>query len=414
MEQKSMNQSEEAFPSSSKYDNPELDSICKPSTEPSEAFQAETIIIGGGIIGCAIAFELASRGREVLLLEQSEIASGSSGAAAGMLAADSEDFAHPLIARAARDSRELLHHQKEQLYALTGMEIGLRHTGFITPFRSYSELSRCKDKQNNSSVKNQLWWDRSTVEREAAWLNRDVYGAYYRPLESEVLPVSLTRAYARAAHMMGARIWEGVQDIRLVVNNNGVQGVAAAKREITCKHVIVAAGLHGEQLMSQVGVALPSCPVKGEIAAIRFSAEQAGYRPDRTIYAEDVYVVPKANGEVWIGATSLPGRTDRSVSAHSVQRLLTAAGYWVPGVKEAEFLRAWAGVRPSTPDGLPYIGQCEQVPGLYAAYGHFRNGILLSAITGRWIADMLEGKSAEEMGIEALSPERLNRKGVVL
>jgi glycine oxidase len=389
-------------------------SISSTSTESQGAWHSETIIVGGGVIGCAIAFELASRGQEVLLVEQSQIASGASSAAAGMLAADSEAFAHPLMVKAAYDSRELLHKHKEQISALTGIDFGLRRSGFITPFRSYSDLNQYKNKWKGSSGAEQFWWDRPTVQREAEWLNRETYGAYYRPLESEALPVSLTRAYARSAQMMGARIWEGVQDVRLVVNNDGVRGVATAKGEISCKHVIVAAGLHGGELMYQVGETLPTRPVKGEIMAIRFPQDQAVYRPDRTIYAEDVYIVPKVNGEVWIGATSLPGRKDHSVSANSVQRLLGAASYWVPGIKGADFVRAWAGVRPATPDGLPYIGKCENIAGLYTAYGHFRNGILLSAITSQWIADMLEGKSAQEIGIEAFSPDRLKRKGVML
>ncbi|MDT0123307.1 glycine oxidase ThiO [Paenibacillus sp. RRE4] len=416
MVQSKPSQPEEVIRSSYDQNKFELLALSENSdlSKTQETCHAETIIVGGGVIGCAIAFELASRGREVLLVEQSEIASGASCAAAGMLAADSEDFAHPLMAKAAHESRELLHKHKEQISALTGMDLGLRRNGFITPFRSYGDLSKYKDRRNTTSGMQQLWWDRSTVQREALWLNRDTYGAYYRSLESEVLPVSLTRAYARSAEMMGARILEGVQDVRLIVDKHGVQGIRTARGEVCCRHIIIAAGLQGEQLMHQVGGTLPSSPVKGEMLAVRFPTDQAGGRPDRTVYAEDVYIVPKANGEVWIGATSLPGRKDHSVSANSVQRLLGAASYWVPGIKEADFVRAWAGIRPSTPDGLPYIGKYEQISGLYTAYGHFRNGILLSAITGRWIADMLEGKSAEEIGIEALSPDRMNRREVML
>lgn len=399
---------DETYESDTSYETANI-----PRSTASCKLHAETIIVGGGVIGCAIAYELTRRGHEVLLIEQNEIASGSSCAAAGMLAADSEDFTHPVIAQAALESRALLHSRKDQLSALSGMELGLRQSGFITPFRSYSELSRYKENRRSSSLTEQIWWDRNTVQREAGWLNRDTYGAYYRSLESEILPVSLTRAYVRSAHRMGAGIWEGVKDIQLIGNQLGVQGIATPKGNITCKHIIIAAGLNGETLLQQAGIDLPTTPVKGEVAAIRFPADQTAYKPDRTLYAEDVYIVPKANGEVWIGATSWPGKKDHSVSAYSVQRLLGTASSWVPGIKEAHFLRAWAGVRPSTPDGLPYIGECENMPGLYTAYGHYRNGILLSAVTGRWIADMLEGKRAEEIGIEALSPNRLNRKEVV-
>ncbi|WP_336758655.1 glycine oxidase ThiO [Paenibacillus sp. USHLN196] len=391
----------------------EPESTSKSITYRSDKIHAETIIVGGGVIGCAIAYELASRGQDVLLVERSAIAGGTSCAAAGMLAADSEDFAHPLMAKLARQSRQLLHEQQVLMATLSGLEVGLQRQGFLTPFRSYSEVSSYKNNRNSALPADEVWWDRYTVQQEASWLNRETYGAYYRPCESEILPVHLTKAYAASAQAMGALVMEGIQDIRVRANEHGVQGITTSIGEMTCKHVIIAAGLQSEELMRHVNLSLPVWSVKGEIAAVQFSAEHAGYRPDRTVYAEDIYIVPKANGEVWLGATSLPGRTDLNVSVQSVQKLLTAATYWVPGMKEARFLRAWAGVRPATPDGLPYIGACESVPGLFAAFGHYRNGILLSAITGRLMAELLEGNSSEELGIEELSPERLNRKGVV-
>nr|WP_248278173.1 glycine oxidase ThiO [Paenibacillus sp. SZ31] len=382
-------------------------------TDRPNKIHAETIVVGGGVVGCAIAYELASRGQDVLLVERSAIAGGTSCAAAGMLAADSEDFAHPLMAKLARQSRQLLHEQQVLMTTLSEVETGLQRHGFLTPFRSYSELSSYKDNRRSALSADEVWWDRYAVQQEASWLNRDTYGAYYRPYESEVLPVHLTKAYAESAQAMGARVMEGIKDIRVQANEYGVQGITTSTGEMTCKHVVIAAGLQSEDLMRHMNLSLPVWSVKGEIAAVQFSAEHAGYRPDRTVYAEDIYIVPKANGEVWLGATSLSGRTDLNVSVQGVQKLLTAATHWVPGMKEAQFLRAWAGVRPATPDGLPYIGACESVPGLFAAFGHYRNGILLSAITGRLIAELLVGKSSEELGIEALSPERLNRKGVV-
>ncbi|MFX3650348.1 MAG: glycine oxidase ThiO [Paenibacillus sp.] len=393
--------------------NSETESRSKSVPYNPDKIHAETIILGGGVVGCAIAYELASRGQDVLLLERSAIAGGTSCAAAGMLAADSEDFVHPLMAKLARQSRQLLIEQQALMATLSRGEVGLQRHGFLTPFRSYSELSLYKSNRNSALSADEVWWDHSTVQQEASWLNRDTYGAYYRPYESEVLPIHLTKAYAESAEALGARFMEDIQDINVQANEHGVQGITTSIGEITCKHVVIAAGLQSEALMKHVNLSLPVWSVKGEIAAVQFSDEHAGYRPDRTVYAEDVYIVPKANGEVWLGATSLPGRTDLNVSVQGVQKLLTAATHWVPGMKEAQFKRAWAGVRPATPDGLPYIGACKSIPGLFAAFGHYRNGILLSAITGRLIAELIAGKSSEELGIEALNPERLNRKGVV-
>ncbi|WP_161490515.1 glycine oxidase ThiO [Paenibacillus sp. O199] len=391
--------------------HPGIVSGSKVGAEVGGKLHAETIIVGGGVIGCAIACELATRGHDVLLVERARIAGGTSCAAAGMLAADSEEFTHAVMAKLARQSRALLHEQKERISSLSGVEMGLQQHGFITPFRSYSEVSSYKNDRRSSTLSTEhIWWDRIAVQQEASWLNRDTYGAFYRPSESEVLPVNLTQAYVRSAQAMGARVMEGVQDVRLHTNVNGVQGIETSIGTMTSRNVIIATGLHGKELMRHVGLKSPVLPVKGEIAAVQFSPHHAGYRPDKTVYAEDIYIVPKANGEVWIGATSLPGRTDMKVSVQGIQKLLTAATNWVPGMKEAHFIRAWAGVRPSTPDGLPYVGACDSVPGLFAAFGHYRNGILLSAITASLMADLICGKTSEELGIQDLCPERLNIK----
>ncbi|MFK0524526.1 glycine oxidase ThiO [Paenibacillus illinoisensis] len=375
---------------------------------------AETIVVGGGVIGCAIAYELASRGKEVILIERARIASETSSAAAGMLAADSETFHTTVMSMLAYESRKRLHQQKEQLELLSGIEIGLQQSGFITPFRNEAEMKKYSDSRRSTVLPTeQIWWDHSKLQREAPWISKETFGALYRASESELLPVNLARAYAGAAQTMGAKVIEGVQNVSLIADSSGIQGVETSIGRLTCKHVVVAAGLQGGEILKQVGLNLPTLPVKGEIAAIQFAKHDADYRPDKTVYADNVYIVPKANGEVWIGATSLPGRSDREVTVEGIQKLLASAAGWVPGIQQAQFIRAWAGVRPSTPDGLPYLGACKCVPGLYTAFGHYRNGILLSAITGSLMADLIAGHSSEELGIDELRPERLSRKEIM-
>ncbi|KQY94134.1 hypothetical protein ASD24_00785 [Paenibacillus sp. Root52] len=374
---------------------------------------AETIVIGGGVIGCAIAYELAARGKDVLLIERGRIAEGASCAAAGMIAADSEHFSSPMMLNLATMSRQLLHEQYEQLSSLSEIHIGFQQNGFITPIRLKHDLSNDSIVPRLRSLATEIWWDGTTAQQEAPWLNKDIYGAYYRPLECDVLPVNLTQAYARSAQALGARIVEGVHQVNLRADANRIQAVETSIGTMTCQNVIVANGIQGEELMKQVGLHLPILPVKGEIAAVQFSDHSGQLVPDKTVYAEDIYIVPKANGEVWIGATVLPGKSDLHVTAAGLQKLLERAANWVPGIAEAHFVRAWAGVRPSTPDGLPYLGACESISGLYAAVGHHRNGILLSAVTGSLLADFIEGKSSEELNMQGCRPERFIKRGIL-
>lgn len=123
---------------------------------------AETIVVGGGVIGCAIAYELASRGKEVILIERARIASETSSAAAGMLAADSETFHTTVMSKLAYESRKRLHQQKEQIQRLSGIEIGLQQNGFITPFRNEDEMKKYSDTRKSTDLlTEQIWWDHS-------------------------------------------------------------------------------------------------------------------------------------------------------------------------------------------------------------------------------------------------------------
>ncbi|EIM05726.1 glycine oxidase [Planococcus antarcticus DSM 14505] len=139
----------------------------------------------------------------------------------------------------------------------------------------------------------------------------------------------------------------------------------------------------------ETGLQLKTYPVKGECFSVRTEASLLS----STIFTNDCYLVPKKGGRIIVGATVIPNTFNQQVTVEGVSLLMENAKKLVPPIAQAEWEGAWAGIRPQTADGLPYLGEHPGYRGLFIATGHFRNGILLAPITGEVMADLVEGKS---------------------
>ncbi|MDP4098631.1 glycine oxidase ThiO [Paenibacillus sp. P96] len=369
------------------------------------AYSADCAVIGAGVIGSSIAYQLTKRGFKTILIERLAPGQGATRAAAGMLAAECEAFVHPELAALAMRSRNMFGELVRELEALTGLQTGYVTAGFVIPARTPVEaerLSALADKKDGAAVQ---WWDAEEISRRIPGLKGQVAGGLFREQETQLLPQRLTRALVAGAEKLGAELLTGTTVHEILTVDNRVRGVKTSGGHIVCPKVVFAGGLDELRLLRTCGIQLDMYPVKGEVAAVTMPARPLDY----TIYAEDVYLVPKPDGELWIGATSRAHKAGADVSAGGLQHLLTRACAWLPEIRESSFLRAWSGLRPQTRDGLPFIGPVPDVAGLYAACGHYRNGILLSAATGEAIADFITGLTAEQLKLMALSPERVKR-----
>ncbi|MGW9528477.1 glycine oxidase ThiO [Paenibacillus terrae] len=372
-------------------------------TEAPAIGHAECLVIGGGVIGSSIAYHLAKEGRSTILLERFIPGEGASGAAVGMLAAESEEFTDPELAQFARTSRDAFPELVRDLERFSGVSVEFRTEGFVTPFRSEAEGQRRWNAAIAREGDHPVWWDARELARRIPGLDGQAIGAIYRSKETQISPAQLCCAYTGAATVLGATIWSGTQAEQLVVQHGRVCGVQTDSGFFSCDQVIIAGGLDSMRLLEQVGFEYPLYPVKGEAVAISLKDHPLEY----TIYADDIYLVPKQNNELWIGATSLPYQDDKEVTIVSLEGLLARASAWLPRVREASFIRTWAGLRPQAVAGRPCIGPVPGVEGVYAAVGHYRNGVLLSEATGRVIAALLKGVGMAELGISGFSPERI-------
>ncbi|MFB5758870.1 glycine oxidase ThiO [Paenibacillus medicaginis] len=370
------------------------------------SYSADCTVIGAGAIGSSIAYQLAKRGFKTILIEKSVPAQGATRAAAGMLAAECEAFAHPQLAAFALHSRNLFGELVRELEGLTGLVTGYTTTGFVLPVRTAEQVEHLSAMAGNNDGSAAEWWDAAEITRRIPGLTGQVLGGLFRERESQLLPQRLVQALVSGAEKHGAELLTNTiaEDIRIV--DGMVRGVKTSRGYIACPNVVIAGGVEAVKLLNHFGIHTEMYPVKGEIAAVTMPVRTLEY----TIYAEDVYLVPKPEGELWIGATSRPHEWGEDVSAGGLRQLLERASAWLSDIGESSFLRAWSGLRPQTEDGFPIIGPVPDAAGLYAACGHHRNGILLSAATGEAIAKMMAGHTVEQLNLTALSPARMKRQ----
>ncbi|MEC0086148.1 FAD-dependent oxidoreductase, partial [Paenibacillus larvae] len=196
----------------------------------------------------------------------------------------------------------------------------------------------------------------------------------------------LTAAFAGAAAALGAELREYADVRSLLTEGKRVIGVSTAGGAVHAGSVVLAAGVWSGTLAGPLGLSLPLYRVQGECLCLR---SRKPLLRSTVAAPGGCYLVPKAGSRMVVGATEHEGVFTRRVTAAGVASLLARARELVPALEEAEWERAWSGLRPQTPDGLPYIGPVAEYPGLYVAAGHFRNGILLSPVTGRYIAGLV-------------------------
>jgi glycine oxidase len=354
---------------------------------------ADVAVVGGGVIGCAVAYYLARAGVRVAVLERNHIAAEASSAAAGMLAPLAEGAAPGPFLDLALASLSRFGPLAEELRDATGIDVELLTTGLLRPALDDAEAA---DYQASLAWQRNLglplrWLDAAEVRALEALVTPDVRGAVYSEAEHQVNPPRLTKALARAAAARGAVLHLGAVVRGLLREGDRIVGVRLADGELRAEHVVLAAGAWAAACGEWLGLPVPVEPVKGQMLAV---APPPGLRGQlcRTLYGRHGYLVPKADGTIYVGATVERAGYDRRVTAAGIGDLLGLLRRLAPPLAEASFVRAWAGLRPGTPDHLPLLGPVPGLRGVSLAAGHYRNGILLAPITGELIAQAVLGQ----------------------
>ncbi|EIT85746.1 glycine oxidase [Fictibacillus macauensis ZFHKF-1] len=364
----------------------------------------DVIIAGGGVIGCSIAYHLRKYSSlSVLVLERQTIGCEASMAAGGMLGAQAEIHETGPLYEMARESRSRFPMLAHELKESSGIDIefvdrGLLKVAWNEEDAAYLQSIRAFHTNNHQPAE---WVDSRQLKSMEPHLNGELFGALYLPKDGQVSAARLTKAFAQGAIERGATICEYAEVQKIEVTAHGVK-VGSNAGEYFAEKFVAASGVWTEQLAKLTDLSLPLYPVKGECLSLTFPKPPIA----STVISGHCYLVPKRGGRLLIGATMRPDTFDKKVTAGGVLELLDQATTLVPEVKLGQWEKAWTGFRPQTIDGLPYLGAHPENDSLYFAAGHYRNGILLSPLTGEWIAQAILGHAP--LAMEAFSPNRVS------
>ena len=371
--------------------------------------RGETIVIvGAGLIGLAIALELAERGASVRVIEAREPARAASWAGAGMLAPYTESSTSAEFDAFCADSLARYPAFAARLRERAGVDPYLRLDGILEVAfdRPAEERLRAGVAARRARGLSARFLERDEARSLEPVLGAATRGASLCDDEGHVDNRRLGRALVAACGALGVRIEAGAGEVALEADERRILGVRGPEGFVPAVAVVNAAGawaagLAGVPAHARVEVV----PVKGQMLALAMPKGLVR----RALWVPGAYVVPRDDGRLLIGATVEAAGHDTRVTAQGMRTLLDAALGALPALRDLTVAETWAGLRPGTPDGLPYIGETA-LAGYYVAAGHFRNGILLAPATAALVADVLEGKP----GIAAFSPRRVHggRSGV--
>jgi glycine oxidase len=371
---------------------------------PSDRLRAEIAVIGAGITGLAVAYELRKRGADVSLFDQAQAARGTSWASAGMLAPYKEAEADQALLRLGQYSLEHYPTFVQELREISGVDVWLRRDGHIELAFDASDAERLE--RMSIAIKN-AGGRTSILSRQETLLceplvSRDVIFALCRDDEGQVDNRRLGRALVAACQKLGVRIYTNVDGITLKTNGRRVLGISSNTGFLGTRTVINAMGPWAGQLAGVPdSITVPVRPVKGQILALAMPSHAIR----RVIWAADIYLVPRQDGRLLVGATVEEVGYDTRVTAQGILNLLRCATRTAPALGNFAITETWAGLRPATHDARPYLGSTA-LDGYLIAAGHYRNGILLAPATAMILADLIEGRQTA-LDIGAFSPTRV-------
>jgi glycine oxidase len=363
--------------------------------------QADVIVVGAGIVGCAVGRELARRGAKVRIIEARSVGAGATLASAGVLApyieAHDRGALFPLMLRSLAMFDDFV----RDASADSGLDVEYRRCGSLELAADDAAADALRATAVSADASLQ-WLDTEDARRIEPALPDSIRGALLAPMHGYVAVTALTEALAWGAVRHGAELETGRRITAITRPGDHLDVTADDGATWSATSVVLAAGSWSGHLDPAEPAARDVRPVRGQLLRLAWK----GHPLTHILWGRDCYVVPWRDGTVLVGATVEEVGFDERTTAAGVRDLLDAVCELLPEAWRATFLDARAGLRPATSDGMPIIGRSAAVEGLIYATGHFRNGVLLAPLTAALTADLLLDAKADP-ALRATSPSRI-------
>ncbi|WP_088102452.1 glycine oxidase ThiO [Halalkalibacter urbisdiaboli] len=362
------------------------------------------LILGGGVIGLASAFELGKRGHQVTVIEKNKCGGQASGAAAGMLAPfseigeDPDDFFQLCLA-----SLRLYPTWQKEVKSLSKCEFEYTNSGSLHAVYHEADLLALETRQ--------AWqreWGAETEVLSANQLHQfepelstDIIAAMHYPEESHVFAPDYVKALEQACRNLGVLIEDELEEVAIIEWKDEIKLEAKYGKTFTGQRLIVSSGAWSHELEEIFSIRIPVYPIRGQICAY----DNLHGRVKHIVYTSQGYLVPKGNGTLVNGASEDIAGFATDVTEKGIMRLTNWNYQIFPFLKQRIPFHKWAGLRPATQDGYPLIGKLEEAPHIIFATGHYRNGILLSPVTAVSVANLVDGM-ANHVPLHLFKPER--------
>ena len=371
---------------------------------------SDILIIGGGVVGLSTALRLAEQGVSATVIDRQEVGREASWAGAGMLPPGCLQFAETPEARLRAYSYGMWKELSESLFELTGIDNGYRVCGAVELFDGESSFLKQLDMWTQEGIRIEASEGRSVnsqfsevIEKRIPGLSEQFNHAVFLPDFAQARNPRHLKALVAACRVRGVEIVEHVEDLTLSVTPSGNITASTSDRQFPADRVCVTAGSWTNRILEPLGCSVPVNPVRGQIVQL-----QVDTLPFRcVIELGRRYLVPRPDGLILIGSTEEHVGFVKQNTAEGVSGLLKFAEALVPELAEAEVVRTWSGLRPGTPDELPFLGAVPGFENLFVGAGHFRSGLQMSPGTSRILADLLTDRQPD-ISLDGLTFDRIN------